>query len=361
MPDLIDRAERALLGALLRDPDQIANVGFLTAADFGIPEHRAVFTAITAARAGRPNGSISPADLTVSLAAQQPGLSVQQLGELGDSCPQPANALAYARMVAEASLRRQLAVHAQRLVDDAATLNHTIGRFPPVTQPGRGAEAFPAHLLKLAHAMMRHAWGFDHDAATGQSPATRPPIHGPAGSRLQHQEEEVLADLIRHFWPNSNVLKWLPAEAFTPGPRREVYQAITTLARNGEPVDALSVDWQLTRNQTAVRPVGSGPSPSRPEPGYVARLASLPVTDGIATLTGRLLLSQHAAARPQPGPAHGVNRNRPGGSALTARPEPGARQPRGGLRPPRPGSPPLLPPPPGNGRQPNHSGPEPRP
>jgi hypothetical protein len=358
MADLTHRAEQALLGALLRDPDQIGNVRFLTAADFATPRHRAVFTAIADVHDGRLNGSLTPADLVVSLAAQQPDLSVQQLGELADSCPHPANAPAYARMVAEASLRRSLAVHAERLVEDATQLNREIGRVPAAAKPGHGADAFPAHLLKLAHAMMRHAWGFDQEpaASAGTPQQARQPGDGQA-----RQEEEVLAGLIRHFPQNSNVVNWLPAEAFTPGPRREVYQAITALARSGEPLEALSVDWQLSRDQAAVRPAGSEPAPPRPEAGYVARLASLPITAGTATLTGRLLLNQHAAAQLRTHPAHTENVHRPGGGPAPATMR-GPAVPQPARRPPRLASPPpLIPPPPGNNRQPNQPGPEPRP
>jgi hypothetical protein len=93
----------------------------------------------------------------------------------------------------------------------------------------------------------------------------------------------------------------------------------------------------------------------------VAGLASLPVTAGTATLTGRLLLNQHAAAQLRTRPAHGENGHRPGGGPAPAT-MPGRAVTQPVRRPPRLGSPPpLQPPPPGNDRQPNPPGPEPRP
>ena len=69
----------------------------------------------------------------------------------------PANATAYARMVMESSLRRQLLVHADRLFRDAGNLHFEVGRFTKVAAPENGVQEFPTHLLKLAHAMRTHA------------------------------------------------------------------------------------------------------------------------------------------------------------------------------------------------------------
>jgi hypothetical protein len=124
-------------------------------------------------------------------------------------------------------------------------------------------------------------------------------------SREEEHEEEVLADLIQHHWQNSHVLEWLPAEAFTAGPRREVYEAITTLSRHEEPVDELTVEWQMARQRAATQATETtrqadtsigGADGHGTEPGYVGVLAALPVADGTATLTGQVLLSRHTAA-----------------------------------------------------------------
>jgi hypothetical protein len=117
------------------------------------------------------------------------------------------------------------------------------------------------------------------------------------------------------------VLSWLPADAFTPGPRREVYQAIAALARHGEAVDELTVDWQLARTTAltqatspATGPAGTGPVPE----GYVSRLAVIPVRAGTATLTGRILLNQYATAQQRARAAAANGHHQPGRSATAA-------------------------------------------
>ena len=49
MVSLTYRAERALLGALLRDPASLLDIPFLTAGDFASEQHGEVFSAIAAA------------------------------------------------------------------------------------------------------------------------------------------------------------------------------------------------------------------------------------------------------------------------------------------------------------------------
>ena len=44
MANLTYRAERALLGALLRDPDALDDIRFLNAGDFASDQHREVFS-----------------------------------------------------------------------------------------------------------------------------------------------------------------------------------------------------------------------------------------------------------------------------------------------------------------------------
>jgi hypothetical protein len=221
-------------------------------------------------------------------------------------------------MVMEASLRRQLLTHAERLFRDAGDLHFEVGRFSRAAGPGHGVERFPSHLMKLAHAMWVQAKGFDPapEADSGQhspvepgeithpnDPVINSPVPATASDDDSREEEEVLADLIQHYWQNSHVLAWLPAEAFTAGARRGVYEAIAALARNDEPVDELTVEWQMARRGAAMHATASQaetssePNGRRIDPGYVGILAALPVADGTATLTGRTLLNRHTNAQ----------------------------------------------------------------
>jgi len=352
--NLAYRAERALLGALLQDPGQIDDAPFVTVADFASSHHQRVFTAILTARMEQHSRSTPPRDLDVVVAALDPELNLGQLRAISESCPRPGNGATYARMVIEASLCRQLAVHAGHLFEAAGRLNHDIARFTDTAKSDHDAETFLGHLLKLAGVLLNHAQEFGPGIVRGT-----PPIREQDAERGEHarQEEEVLADLIHNFWSNSQVLEWLPAEAFTSGQRREVYQAIIALASNGEPVDELTVDWQLARNRTLHPATTPNPQPApvpSPEPDYVAHLAAITVPEGTATLTGRILLKRHAAAQLHTRAGKlGLDGSQPTRQrAITAPPSFGVHRSRTA-------DPPLLRRPPGT--RPGKPGPEPRP
>ncbi|MBC3842101.1 hypothetical protein GXW82_23570 [Streptacidiphilus sp. 4-A2] len=66
------------------------------------------------------------------------------------------------------------------------------------------------------------------------------------------QEELVLADLLQNGDQVAEVQVWLSPDSFEPGPRREVYEAILTVYEQGEPVNELTVAWQLGRDSSAV-------------------------------------------------------------------------------------------------------------
>jgi hypothetical protein len=392
MVNLTYRAERALLGALLRDPASLNDIPFLTAGDFASEQHGEVFHAIAAAHARPLDDSPAPFEFAVAFSNSPPGISVRYLQSLSEACPDPANANAYARMVMESSLRRQLLAHADRLFRDAGNLHFEVGRFTKVAAPGNGVQEFPTHLLKLAHAMWTHARTFDPgtEIPDGRQPAVEPqetvrnatapsPITATeaAAEQQAHQEEEVLADLIQHCRQNSTVPDWLPAAAFTAGTRREVYEAVAALARDGRPIDELTVEWHLASSRAARQPrpdltqadAGTGPPTWTDVLGYVGLLAALPVADGVATMTGLALLERHtraqasaqvAEASPAAGivePADPPGRQRQQAARALQYGVPVTTPPQSyGAAPARP--PDLLEPPPGRLRQP---GPQPRP
>ena len=167
----------------------------------------------------------------------------------------------------ESALRRQLLVHADRLFREAGDLHFEVGRFSKAAPPGNGVQEFAAHLMKLAHAVWTNARTFgparrSRTTVSRQQSQTRPPFRTrPASSPVtamaaaadEHarQEDDVLADLIQHHWQNSNVLDWLPADAFTAGPRRDVYEAVAALGRAGQPIDELTVAWHLASSRSA--------------------------------------------------------------------------------------------------------------
>jgi hypothetical protein len=351
--NLAYRAERALLGALLQDPDQIDDGPFVTVADFESPNHQRVFTAIRTVGMDQRGGIIPSRDLGPKVAALDPELDLEYLHAIRESCPRPGNGTTYARMVMEASLCRQLAAHARHLFEAAGKLHYDMARFTITAKSDNDPETFLGHMLKLAGTLLAHAREFGPGIIRGT-----PPTPGRDAEQGEHaqQEEEVLADLIHNFWSNNQVLEWLPAEAFAPGPRRAVYQAIIALARNGEPVDELTVDWQLARNRILHPVTASNPRQAPiPEPDYAAHLAAITVPEGTATLTGHTLFHRHVAAQlhaQMREPGIGENPS-PAQSPITGAP------PSFGGRASRAARPPQLRWPPGT--TPGNSGPEPRP
>ncbi len=187
----------------------------------------------------------------------------------------------------------------------------------------------------------------------------------------------MLADLIRHYRQSSTVPDWLPSEAFTAGPRREVYEAVATLASDGQAIDELTIEWHLaSRNAVSQPRPDLAQADARTAPptwtdvlGYVGLLAALPVADGVATMTGRALLERHTRAKAS---AHAAEVSPAAGTGEPADP-PGRHRPQaaGALHhgvpvtaPPqsfgaaKASQPDVLEPPPGLPRQP---GPQPRP
>ena len=149
-------------------------------------------------------------------------------------------------------------------------------------------------------------------------------------------------------------MKWLPARAFAPGPRREIYEALRAVVRVGGPVDALTVAWQLCMHQAAEAAAGFGEAPGRSRDPAAASaetvfsLATVPVEPGSVYLAGSLRLADHISASlsgdkpPASNPGH-------------QRPE--LNSPRAGdSRHPAPA--PMLPP---SAREPGRNGHQPRP
>jgi len=257
---------------------------------------------------------------------------------------------AYGRMVAEAAMIRELDVHAHRIAQGAADLIRR--RAGATTIQDRSV---PEHLARLAEAMIRHTRRLDPDRwpeITGQPAGERSP-------RLPEQlparrEAEVLAGLLQHPGECQQVMKWLPARAFAPRPRREIYEALRAVVRAGGPVDALTVAWQLCMRQAAEATAGFGEAPTRSrEPAAasaetVFNLATVPVELGLVYLAGSLRLADHISASlsgdkpPASNPGH-------------QRPE--LSSPRAG-DPGHPAAAPMLPP---SAPEPGRNGHQPRP
>ena len=348
MPNLAVRAEQAVLGALLIDPTLVDQAPYLVGSDFSDATHKWIFDAIAETRAAHPEATGQR--LMTLVAESTPEIYVPYLSSLPDSCPVPGHLAAYGRMVAEAAMIRELDVHAHRIARGAADLIRR--RAGAATVQERSA---PQHLARLAEAMIRHTRRLDPDRwpeVTGEPAAARSPRL--PGQLQARREAEVLAGLLQHPGECEQVMKWLPARAFAPGPRREIYEALRAVVRTGGPVDALTVAWQLCMRQAAEGTAGfgeapaSGRSPAAANAETVFSLATVPVEPGLAFLAGSLRLADYISASLS-------------GDVPSATADPGHQRPE--LSSPRAGEPshpaaPMLPP---SAREPGRNGQQPRP
>jgi DnaB-like helicase N terminal domain len=345
MPSLTERAERALLGAMLTDP-YLGSRYALTAADFASRLHKTIFFTIREALQQGPANVEERASYAIGVGRW--AASAQYARILDRSCPVPLHASAYAGMVAEAALIRQLTSHAGRLYVEASRLEravHTLDAgsqtasrtaqdsdFSFETAPGgrMALHELPGHELALAIALHEHLSGFDPGRDPGRAaaePASKPSAERrvSAGSSTAtaiwqsadeptqfrpdlraEQEEQILALVLLRERDGRDIPGWLPPEAFTTGPRRELFTAVTSLYERGEPIDALTADWERARTY------GNIPSEKHelgPDTMYGEKLARDPVPAEVGIHASHLLfrsyvISQRATVRltasPQP-------------------------------------------------------------
>ncbi len=319
MPSLVQRAEQAVLGALLYDHTLLSRVPYLTVGDFDEPAHQEIFVAINEAHQAHP---ATPGNRFIALAAANvPAIDATYLHELPELCPQPVHVTVYARMVIGAALIRELDAHADRIARGAADLDQHADRLRMSGAVAARERAFPGHLARLAQVMKQHAIRLDPDRADTAGREPEPIAYGWPADPQARREAGVLADLIQHPAECEEIMAWLPAQAFTPGPHREIYEAMRAVVRSGTPVDPLTVAWQLGTGRASATITGFGQAPGSErnltdaDPEYVFHLANLPVEPGSAIMNGGIRLADHIrselsrGAYPDPGDAM---RERPG-------------------------------------------------
>lgn len=236
--DATFQAEAALIGALLHDHRRLKEVAFLTTREFLGPQNRAIFAALVEIQRSAPEvgGALLAERIADSLAGD--GVTAAYLHGLALSA-EPERAAVYARIVLEAALHRDVASWRQRGASPVAEADITPD--PPVSD-----------------------------------------------ERLRI-EEGVLADLIQHPELVPAAGPWLDPEVFVSRGCREIYQAIVAVDGYGEPVDEVTLAWQLERS----RAIG----PERPAASVrISRLGALGTTVGFALSIGRDLLADRIRA-----------------------------------------------------------------
>ena len=315
MGGLTMRAERALLGALLRGGRLTDGFGGLRRGDFMLERHRRVYAAITTA--GQTWNRLSLERCEAAELAAASGTSPRYLGELQAACPDPFHAPAYAELVLEARVCRAVSAYAAAFSLEASLLRGQVGRLARASGVGIHPAGRYAAQIKLMAADMRRFSAWFNPDKTRAVPG--PPV-APADGRAR-DEEAMLAVLIQHRPEAGQLMRMLHAAVFTDPLRQQVFLAIESLHAVGQPIDELTVDWELVRAlaSVGVKPANTGPATG--QPSYVMRLAAADfgreATARVAsalgerltgTLTGPRLVSDNLSPHP---PALGApNRER---------------------------------------------------
>jgi DnaB-like helicase N terminal domain len=209
--------EEAYVAALLASPHLTQTTPALDPRDFTEPEAQAIYQAILeVSHYVEPQALYERTDFIeyVAAAVQDAGVDRDQLTRLADMADTGAHASSAlgstARIIIEAAIVRDLTSHGQRLAAD-----------PDSRELGE--------LLLEATATARTV-----AEAARQLPAQQTP------DQAQH-EIAVLASLLTYPAEAIEVTRWLPPQAFTPGIRQDIYQAITDITRAGDPLDTGSV------------------------------------------------------------------------------------------------------------------------
>lgn len=294
MTTLTHRAERALLGAVIRDPDLIAELGYIEPGDFELNRHRELYTAIR-----ETPGSGDPAlpwpQAIVSRAGKD--VTLDYLDELVAACPDPVHGRSYAALVLEAAFQRTISEAAWDAAAIHQTLSYDTAR---LAEAGSPAESTGTRLTGdvgfAAEAIRVHAARFDPGATYAPAgPAA------PARGQRAHDEELILRAVVAGHEVTPRVLDLVRPAAFTNPLRRDVYAAVRAANAAGHSLDPVTVDWELGRIQA--RRGDDVPEAEGNEPSYATRLAGTSVA-GEKVLQAARDLARHQPLRsPEPAPA----------------------------------------------------------
>lgn len=317
--DLIDRAEQAVLGAMITDQRLAAQFSYLVPEDFTDLRHRWVFTTVRQL-------STTPRRVPGSwreLIEQATGRWVtrEHLDGLAAACPDARHSPAYGAMLVQAAVYRQVRDHADQMDVQAAQLRTEGSR---LSEAGAHAAGQAAELGALLTQTAK--------AVRGHTAALAPAAHGTAGGTApghperpttlaQEREEFVLSAVLRGHPQAGQILSFLPAAAFTSPERQEIFRAARRLSQSGRPIDELTVSWELA-TRYAVTVVVSPERALQPQvpDSDIGRLARTDVGAGRQPLHAAQDLDawcRYRAARGTGPAARADGKPSPGGQAQT--------------------------------------------
>ncbi|NNN33074.1 replicative DNA helicase [Streptomyces sp. S3(2020)] len=232
-PRPVHYAEQGLLGALLLEPNRLADIEQLSADHFESHTHAALFTGI---------GTIPPPDpadhakdttwlnqVLDFARPHAPGLSASYLHALIQFCPRPQHAAAYAQLIRADSARRLLRSHAEHLGLTAAD--------PGLPNPAATVlvltDDFSRLLDDLAGEFAPHPGSLPRTAVP--APAVR------EADDVEVDEERLLLASATANPEEVQRMRWLTADDFVLPMHAGIWQSIAALVRRGDMVDPVTV------------------------------------------------------------------------------------------------------------------------
>jgi len=285
MGTLTDRAERAVLGAMLADPAACRTLRrVLQPGDFQDPWYQRIYQVITSVS---KDGQRDAARLRAAVCQADPSLTRYDLDQLADGCPNPQHGTAYGSMLVFGYSQRYLAERGQELNARAGQLRRHAGIISRADAGAGDAIASAAtHLSRLGNALRAHA-------ATGVPAETGtaiPVLRYPATEQAR-REELVLAAFVHMKPADVKDILWVVGPQDIKDPyRRAVLEVIDAMVWDGRPIDELTLDWAIAERGLPLQPKGGGAT-------FGERLARLPVNHQEALTAARALQGQQASTK----------------------------------------------------------------
>jgi replicative DNA helicase len=284
-------AERALLGEVLKRPERLADLdGWITAGIFADPQYAAIYDTVSGLHARgellsatshpdavRHNVITTLAALRAGPFSAMPQISLRSLSDLPASAPDTADNAAgthviYGRILLSSATRRTMHAYGIRLAQATTATNEV--------HDNRTADLSDAHhafLEQLAELGRAHA----QVPTTGGAGLPHTPLHvtTPPNPRLVERAERAILAAVLHdpTGQHTELRDRLQPEDFTARHEHSnTWRAVQTVAARGEPINLVTVAWQLEH-----LPPEHQPALSHDELTNVVALAidPLPTTD----------------------------------------------------------------------------------
>jgi DnaB helicase-like protein len=271
-----DLAERALIGALLADPNRVRDVrDWLRPSDVNHPKARVIYQTLTELH--RHGRTVPIRELPLVIAAgdgTHPTVTAQDLHAYVQATPAASQQLGtqhirsshviYARRVLEAAARRIVAIAGSRIQeatehcrdnphlgaeDITATLAQTQQRLAALGQRLRQAQGSPGSLITAALGGPTHNTPGQQCAEVEPAEIRTGPPSGPLTIRVVIEaERELLTSCLTNPGLHAELAGWLTPTDFSRPEHAATWAALNALAQAGTPIDYVTLAWQCQRH-----------------------------------------------------------------------------------------------------------------